>query len=175
MQNAMLVSIFRLWSKIGLNMYKFGPINRSCQFKLKIGTQTNSNMKNSIMIFIFLCFRPEVYFFLEICSKNQNCLLKLKFRIQINLNMQNSMVIFIFLVRKYPFCVNLIQKFKRVILRRNLVPTLECLIDVTPPPSLLVNFSIFFPPRTFFFHPSLPCSFIIGESCQPDFETIHLW
>ena len=27
--------------------------------------------------------------------------------------MQNSIIIFIFLVRKYPFCVNLIQKFKR--------------------------------------------------------------
>ena len=37
------------------------------------------------------------------------------------------MVIFIFLVWKYPFCVNLIQKFKRAILRRNLAPTLECL------------------------------------------------
>ena len=42
------------------------------------------------------------------------------------------MVIFIFLVQKYSFCVNLIQKFKRVILRLNLVPTLECLIDVPP-------------------------------------------
>ena len=103
---------FRL--KIAALFGKFGPKNRNCQFKLKIGTQTNSNMKNSIVIFLF---STGSILFLEICSKNQNCLLKLKFRIQINLNMQNSMVIFIFLVRKYPFCVNLIQKFKRVILR----------------------------------------------------------
>ena len=40
------------------------------------------------------------------------------------------MAIFIFLVWKYPLCVNLIQNFKRVILRQNLVPTLECLIDI---------------------------------------------
>ena len=46
------------------------------------------------------------------------------------------MVIFIFLVRKYPFCVNLIQKVKRVILRQNLAPVPECLIDVPQPPNL---------------------------------------
>ena len=43
-----------------------------CQFKLKVGILTNSNMKNLIVMFIFLCFRLEVYFFSEICSKNQN-------------------------------------------------------------------------------------------------------
>ena len=38
-------------------------------------------MKNSMMMFIFFCFRPEVsFFFLEISSKNQNFLLKLNFR-----------------------------------------------------------------------------------------------
>ena len=72
-----------------------------------------------MLIFLFL---TGSMLFLQICSKNQNCLLKSKLRIQINLNMQNSMVIFIFLVRKYSFCVNLIQKLKRVSLRRNLVP-----------------------------------------------------
>ena len=177
MQNAMLVSIFRLWSKIGLNMYKFGPINRSCQFKLKIGTQTNSNMKNSKVMFIFFCFRPEVYFFLELYSKNQNCLLKLKFRIQINLNKQNSMEIFMFLVPKYSFCVNLIQKFKRVILRQNLLPTLECLIDGSHPLPPLISFSICFHLEHSFSTPPffLPhCLLIIGESFQPEFETIFL-
>ena len=127
-------------------------------------------MKNSIVIFLF---STGSILFLEICSKNQNCLLKLKFRIQINLNMQNSMVIFIFLVRKYPFCVNLIQKFKRVILRRNLVPTLECLIDVSPlPPSPPINFSMFSPPEHSFSTP-FPRLLIIGESFQPEFETIY--
>ena len=78
-----------------------------------------------------------------------------------------SMVICIFLVRKYPFCVNLIQKFKRVILRRNLVPTLKCLIDVSPPAPPLVKFSIFFKPNILFPPPS-PRLLIIGESFQPD-------
>ena len=113
MQNSMVVSLSLFETENSHPFWKFGPKNRNCQFKLKIGTQTNSNMRNLIVMFIFLCFRPEVYFFFEICSKNQNCLSKLKFKIQVNLNMQNSMVIFIFLVRKYPsFCVNLIQKVK---------------------------------------------------------------
>ena len=43
----------------------------------------------------------------------------------VNLNMKNSMVILFFLVRKYPFCVNSIQKFKRVSLRQNSVPRLN--------------------------------------------------
>ena len=74
------------------------------------------------------------------------------------------MVIFIFLVWKYPFCVNLIQKFKRVILRRNLVPILECLIDAVPPPlPRLFNFFIFFPPRTFFFYPLSPTYELLGK------------
>ena len=56
------------------------------------------------------------------------------------------MVIFIFfLVRKYPFCVNLSQKFKKVILRRHLLPTPENLTGVCPPP--LINFLIFFHPE----------------------------
>ena len=111
----------------------------NCQFKLKIVTQTISNMKNSIVRFIFCVFDWKYIFFLEICSENQNYFLKLKLGIQI-CNMQNSMVIFIILVWKYLFCVNLIQNFKRVILRRNLVPTLQCLLDNPP----LINFLIFF-------------------------------
>ena len=132
MQNSMVVSLLLFETENSHPFWKFGPKNRNCQFKLKIDTQTNSNIKNSIVMFICLCFRPEVYFFLEICSKTKNSLLKLKFRTQIQLNMQNSMVIFIFLVRKYPFCVNMIQKFKRFILRRSLVSTLECVTDVLP-------------------------------------------
>ena len=94
-------------------------------------------MKNLIVNSYF----SKGYIFGEICSKNQNCLLKLKFRTYINLNMQNSKVIFIFffLGRKYPFCVNVIQKFSR--LSRNLVPTLQYLVDV--PPSPLIKFSVF--------------------------------
>ena len=123
---------------------------------------------------IFLCFRPEVHFYLEICSKNQYCLLKLKFRIQINLNMQNSMVIFIFQFGNTIFCVNFIQKFKRVILRRNLVPTLEYLIDVSP----LINFLFFSHPEHSFSTPSHPLLppflLIIGKRFKSELERIYL-
>ena len=34
------------------------------------------------------------------------------------------MVIFIFLDRRYAFCINLVQKFKTVSLRQNLIPKL---------------------------------------------------
>ena len=52
---------FRL--KIATLFVKFGPKNRNCQFMLEIGTWTNLNMNNSIVMFMFLCFRPEVNFF----------------------------------------------------------------------------------------------------------------
>ena len=56
---------FRL--KIAILFGKFGPKNRISQFKLKIGTYTYLNMKNLIVMFIFLCFWPEVYFFFWKC------------------------------------------------------------------------------------------------------------
>ena len=115
MRNSMLMITFSVFDW----KYLFGQVwskNQNCQFKVKIGTQTNSNMKNSIVKLFFFLFSTESILFLEICSKNQDCLLKLKFRIQINLSMQNSKVNFIFLVRKYTFCVNVIEKLKRAIL-----------------------------------------------------------
>ena len=52
---------------------KFGPKNQNCQFILKFGTWTNSNMQNSMAIFNFSFslgkFGPT----------NQNCPFKLKF------------------------------------------------------------------------------------------------
>ena len=41
---------------------KFGPKNQNCQFKLKFGTLTNSNMQNSMVVFYYFCFRPETTF-----------------------------------------------------------------------------------------------------------------
>ena len=55
---------------------KFGPKNQNCQFELKIGTQANLNMKNSMIMFIFPVFDWK-YPFLEICSVSENSLLKL--------------------------------------------------------------------------------------------------
>ena len=37
--------------------------NENCQFELKIGTQTTSNMKNSIVMFIFHVFDWKYHFF----------------------------------------------------------------------------------------------------------------
>ena len=31
---------------------KFGQKNQNCQFKLKFGTETNSNVQNSMVVFI---------------------------------------------------------------------------------------------------------------------------
>ena len=35
---------------------KFGPKTQNCQFKLKFGTQTNSNMQNSMVVLTFSVF-----------------------------------------------------------------------------------------------------------------------
>ena len=58
---------------------KFGPKNENCQFQLKFDTQSNSNMKNSMVM-----FTP---FYGKFVSKNQDCVLKLKFGTQTNLIM----------------------------------------------------------------------------------------
>ena len=42
---------------------KLGPKNQNCQFKLKIGTKTNSNMKKSMVIFTFSLFNRTCSFF----------------------------------------------------------------------------------------------------------------
>ena len=42
---------------------KFRPKNQNCQFELKIGTQTNSNMKNSMVMFSFSVFNWKYSFF----------------------------------------------------------------------------------------------------------------
>ena len=66
---------------------------------------------------------------------------------------RSQLQIFPFLIRKYRFCVNLIQKLKRVILRRNLVPTLGCLIDALSSPA---NQFFYFFSTQIFFHPRPP-------------------
>ena len=65
------------------------------QLKLKFGSQTNSNMQNSMMLFTFFCFWVEIPFLGKFGSKNQNCHFMLKFGTYTNSNMQNSMVMFI--------------------------------------------------------------------------------
>ena len=89
MQNSMVLFTFSVFDRKHF-LDKFDPKNQNCQFKLKFGTQTNSNMQNSMVVFIFLCFRPETHFLGKVGSKNQNCQFKLKFRTQTNVNMENS-------------------------------------------------------------------------------------
>ena len=59
----------------------------------------------------------------QIWPKKTNCHFKLKLCSKTNSNMQNSMVILFcfFCDRKYPFCVNLVQKSKTASLGWNLV------------------------------------------------------
>ena len=106
-----------------LPLGKFGPKIRNCQFKLKFGTSTNSNMQNSVVEFT-LYFLSEIPFLGKFGQKFQNCQFKLKFGTSTDSNMQNSVVLFIFSVFdwKYPLWVNLAQKIKVVSLSLNLVP-----------------------------------------------------
>ena len=71
-------------------------------------------------------FRHEIPFLTKFASKNQNCLFKMKFGNWTKSNTLNSTVMLklFYLERKYPFWVNLVQKFKIVCLRWNLVQKL---------------------------------------------------
>ena len=74
-------------------------------------------MQNSMMMFSFFRYRPEIPFlgirnnpfWVYLVHKNQNCQFKLKFGTQTSLNMQNSVVKLNFSVfdRKYLFRANL--------------------------------------------------------------------
>ena len=55
MQNSMLMFTFHFRSEIPC-LGQFGPKNQNCQLKVKLDTQTNSNMLNSMMLFTFFVF-----------------------------------------------------------------------------------------------------------------------
>ena len=51
------------FSRVSLENTICGQIcstKQNCQLKVKFGTQTNSNMQNSMMVFTFFCVRPEI-------------------------------------------------------------------------------------------------------------------
>ena len=52
---------------------KFGLKNKNCQFKLKFGTQTNSNAQNSIALFTFSVLTGSTLFG-QISSKKSKLL-----------------------------------------------------------------------------------------------------
>ena len=133
---------------------KFGPEYQNCQFKLKFGTKTNSNMQNwwcssfpfltgntlfkqiwsqkSMVVFIFSVLEWKHPLWANWIPKI-NCQFKLKFGTKTKSNKQNSMAMLTFSVFdwKHPFWANLVQKFKIVSSIWNLVsrPTQICRIQ----------------------------------------------
>ena len=103
------------------------------QLKLKFGSQTNSNMQNSMVMFILSVFDWKCPFWanlvqkVKIVSWSWNLVARL---IQI-CRIQWCCFIFFVFEWKYLFRGNLVQKFKIVTLSRNLVPTLirTCIIQ----------------------------------------------
>ena len=67
MQHSTVVYIFCFYLEIPF-WKKFGPKNQKCQFKLKFGTGTNSDMQNSLVMFTFSVFNQK-YFVGQIWSK----------------------------------------------------------------------------------------------------------
>ena len=71
----------------------FSVKNRNCQFKLKFGSSTDSNMQNSMVMFTFSGFYRKYSFWVNLVQKlKTQC--KLKFGTWTKSNVQNSMVVF---------------------------------------------------------------------------------
>ena len=80
---------------------KFGPKNQSCQFKLKLGAQNNSNIQHSKVMFLLFLFLTRKAILRKFCP-NQNFQFKLEFVTKDNSNRQNAMAVFTFSL-KYPY------------------------------------------------------------------------
>ena len=61
-------SVFIFWVEIPF-LGKFGQKNQNCHFKLKIGTYNNSNMQNSMVLFIFFVFDRKYPFGANLVKK----------------------------------------------------------------------------------------------------------
>ena len=112
MQNSMVIcSVFPFLTGDTLFWANLVQKKQNCQFQLKFGTQTNSNMHNSMAIFTCFSFQRKFHFG-KFGSKNQNCQFRLVFVTCTNSNMQNSMMVFSFSVldQKQHFWANLVQK-----------------------------------------------------------------
>ena len=113
-------SLFCFWVEIPF-LDKFGPKSQNSHFKLKFGTYTNSNMQNSMAMFIFLVFEWKYPFWANLVQKVK--IISWSWNLVAR---HNSMMLFSFLVFewKYPFWANLVQKIKILTLSWNLVRTL---------------------------------------------------
>ena len=124
MQNLMALFIFTALDEKNSFLGKFSPKNQNCQCKLKFGTYTNSNMQNSMVVFISSVLDRNHTFWVKLVriSKFAN----LKFDTSTNSNIQNLMVLFTFSVLdgKQPFWENLVRNIQIVSLSWNLVTRL---------------------------------------------------
>ena len=62
-------------------LWKFDIKTQNCQFKLKYNMQANSNMQNSVAMFTFSFFQPEILCLGKFFPVNWNCQYKLEFGI----------------------------------------------------------------------------------------------
>ena len=103
---------------------KFGPKNQNYQFKVKFGAETNSNMVNSMVIFIFLFSTQNSLFWENLVQKIKN------FSFNWNLvpwliqrcTIQWNCSMFLFPTGNTLFLADLIQKVKIASLSWNFVP-----------------------------------------------------
>ena len=102
---------------------KFRQKNQNCSCNLKFGSESNSNIPNSMVMLTFSVLHWKYPFWANFVQKNQNYLYKLKFGTECNLSILNPIIIFTFsfLDRKHRFWGKLVQKLKFVCLRWNLV------------------------------------------------------
>ena len=106
---------------------KFGSKIQKSLFKVKFGTDWFEYLcRCQWWFYLIFCFRPEISFWGKFIPKKYNYQLKLKFGSKTNLNMKNSMAMFTLSVfdRKYPYCVNVVPKFKTILISWNLVQRL---------------------------------------------------
>ena len=125
-QNSMVMFIFFCFSSeiafLGIFVFQVYTKDQNCQLKVKLDTQTNSNMLISVMLFNFF-FRTETPFLGRFGPNYQYLLFKEKLDTLTNSIMQNSMAVFTFFFfnQKHFFGASLVKNVKIVSLRLNLV------------------------------------------------------
>ena len=127
MQNSMVMFTFSVFNWKCL-FEKIGSKKSNCQFELKFRTRLTwiGRIMQKICGAHFFYFRPEKPFLGKSGQKNQDCQFKLKFGTKTNLNKRDSMMMFTFSVfdHKYLSWANLVQKFKIVCAKWNLIERL---------------------------------------------------
>ena len=99
---------------------------KNCQFKLKFGQKTNSNILDLILVFRFLILNWKYSFRVNLVQKIKICHFKLKFSIKNNPNILNVMVVFTFPILNWKaFFLQIWSKISEIVkLSSNLVQRL---------------------------------------------------